>query len=378
MTRKQIIVPLALLLSLACAVALFSGCNGPLFDRTVVNTTVPTTLVPVPDDLGKQIEIDLGRMEERDEMDRLLAEELKKLGIEYTTDPNAPTVPAGQTEPTTAPPPPPTTMPAGTKIQSSEVYEHIKRVNDIFNSGKFYLKGRGSAPEGSGIPSAASAPMVIAIDDNKFMVESTADWSLMGTIMADAEGRSLTLQERAAAKAQSIALETLFGKKTRMIFSPDGFYLAFPDKNKYISPSELMGSMGLEDEEFDMSGMDLSALGINTGAQKEIPRDIDSSRVTVGGKEYLCAAISNKIDDPDSGVSMEVVTKYYFLGGDLKRMETFGLGFEDSDDAQMILEIDEFHGDPDPKLFGVAGMRKAALQELLKLAEMMGGGGLLG
>jgi len=379
MTRKQI-AALFLCLALGASLPLLAACNGPLIDTNIGNTTVPTTQVVLPADLlGPTISLDM--MDAKmSEYEQYLAEALGSYGIEYTTNPAAPMLPPGYDEPVTQPPPPPTTMPEGTKIQTNEGYEQLRKVNEIFGSGKFYLRGNGGAPESAGIPSAASGPMVIAIDGKKVMIESTADWGSLGSMIAQAEGKTLSLQERAAAKAQSIAMETLFGKKTRMILSPDGMYIAFPDKNKYIAPSELMKAAGLEEDEgeFDMSDFDLNALGINPGVEDLKPEQVESSKVTVGGKEYLCASISNKIDDPANDIRMDTTIKYYFLDGQLKRMETLITGLEDSEDGQMIMEIDEFHGNPDPKLFSVDGMRKAALQEIMNLFGTMGGGSLFG
>jgi len=386
MPKKQTIA-IFLCLAMAAGLAALAGCgeitlgNKPDPERTTA-FQMPQSIAPGAASLLEGLTLpDIND----DKANQAVLESLAREGIVGMTIENGQiqmTFPPGVTEEiTTAPPPPPTTMPAGQKVESSEVYDLIKKVNELFGSGNLYLRGRSAMPAEMGFAAAGfSAPMTVAVlDGNKMMIETTNDWSAMGQMMNEG-GKN----DFGASRVQAAVLTTTFGKKTRMVFADNTFFIVFPDKKKYIDPSSLMGALSAElgeelppelsaelGEDFDFSDLplDLSALGFGTGGG-EVPKDIPSSKVTTGGKDYLCATMETK--DDESG-KVVMTTKFYFLNGELKRMETYG----ENPDEMMIMEIDELHGKPDPKLFTTEGMKSAPINDFLNLMQM-GGGGLGG
>jgi len=333
MKTKQII---SLFIAVALVMALAAGCEWTIGNRNTERNTgglinLPNITEDIPED-------EAGR---RDFANRHGLDENMII-----------TLPEGITEDVTEPPPPPlTTMPAGSKVEASEVYPLIKNVTDILNSGRFFLRGRLSADTGFG----GGGPIVIARDGNKAMQESSIDWSLLAQNPGGGNDFGLS-------RVQAVTLTSIFGRKFRMVITTDDIILAFPDRGTFIDTKALGEASG--DTEFEMPD-DMSGFfdGMGIGGNREIPRDVDSSRVTVGGRAYLCATIGD-----DNGT-----VKYYFEGNNLRRMEV--VSFEQDGSAfEVILEIDEFHGDPDAKLFTTQGMRPVPLPDIINMLSLMDGG----
>ena len=327
---------LALFLALLALLALLAGCEkeivyGPDEDPALT----PDAYAEILEGVGAS---DYDGMD--DAQRRAMEDALRRKGF-LPEDVTLP--PAGETVPIVKA----TTMPAGVQVKPSEVYPHVKAVQDIFNSGTFYLKGRGASPLGIG--SGGYAPMVIAVNKDKVMAETEVDWLAMmkaGAQQGDA-GMSTV---------QGAIFQTTFGRKFRMVFSPEGAFWAFPDNKKYINLADLAQAGASAEEQLDTSEVNNLAKEISgMFGGHETPKDIPSSKVKVDGKEYLCGTFMG----PDGKPAM----RYFFLDGKFKRVEIFAQYEEDN----VVYEIDEFTGKVDEKLFGLSGYRAIPLAELLKL-----------
>ncbi|MDR2753214.1 MAG: hypothetical protein LBB50_02775 [Oscillospiraceae bacterium] len=356
----------ALLLALVATLTLLAGCEINLEDP---DRTTAEAFVSVPKKLTQEeIEKALAAINATQPADatrsadeivqgldesqqKLLQSELAKQGYDVTVDnkagvqvnvPNGVTVPATTKSPVTQPP----TLPQGTKVNASEVYPYLKATVDTLRSGTFYFKGKASSMAGLGaaetpLSGAGSyAPMAMAIDAGKAMIETEADWT---SAFQNTNGGN----DYGQAKITGAIMQTALGNKLRMIFSEEGSYWAFPQKKVYIDLAALMG-----DQTSGLDDINEIANSINpAGDLTEVPKDVPSSKVKVDGKEYLCATLQG--------------TKYYYLDGALKRMEV-SVG-----EAPMVMEIEEFSGKPDASLFSVKGYRKMPVTEFMKLFQGM-------
>ena len=346
MKTKQLI---AIILALLTAAALLAGCEttiGP--DVTETDPTV------VPLDKGALAELmtefDISNLEG-------LTPEQRKAFQDALIDrgqvpPDFVLPDDGDRVPVTMPP----TLPQGVAAQTSEVYPLIKNVLEIFESRSYYFKGRASSPMG-GFGSSGYSSLVMAMDKDKLMIETEIDWAAMMKIAA-AESGDVSLI------VQGGVLQATLGRRFRMIFSPEGMYWTFPDKERYLDLGEMLGTE-------DATGLadlfkDLDILGQGG----KMPEDIPASKVTVDGKVYLCGTLARK----DADGKTVSTARYYFLDGQLKRIEVFA----ETSDENMVIEIDEFSGKPDASLFSVKGYRSMALMEMAKLfgdmGEFLGGG----
>jgi|GEM_PF-1073158 len=265
------------------------------------------------------------------------------------------TLPEGITEGETEPPPPPlVTMPAGAPAQASEVYPLVRGVVDIFNSGRFFLRGRGTLPgEMTPVGGGNNARLTIAADGNNIMFQSALDWNVM--VQAMDEGGSA--RDFGRNRVQAATFGTLFGRQIRLLMTPQGPIFAFPDRNIFIDLPALMEAAGEEEE---LPPMDLELFDAMGMGLRDVPLDIPASRVTMGGQEYLAATMV----EGDSRIV------YYFRDGELRRIETFS----PEQGETMILEIEEFHGNPDARLFTTQGMVRAPMADIMTLMGAGGGG----
>ena len=314
MTKRLI----AMCIAVTTVLVLFSGCQ--LWKSKKEDSVLPSYNKDLPAD-----ELDGMDGMTPDELD-LLAGRLQEGGYlpeGVTIPPEAPTMPQ------------PLTLPAGDKIDNAEVAKLVKAVQEIIKTRTFYLKGTGNNPMGNN----AYAPMVMAVDQDKLMVETETDWTAMMKEMAKEEGKVDLGQSR----IQGAVMQTTFGKKLRMIFLHSGAYMVLPEKNLYTNLSTLAG-----EDISDVAGDLVKSFSNSSSA--EVEGKMTASRVKVGDKEYLCATLP--MEDGQ-------YVKYFFLKEELKRME-----FIADDGTSSVIEIDEFSGKVDPNLFKIEGMKEMNPSEM--------------
>lgn len=346
----------AMLMVMAALFALLAGCEVNIENTDPTEATMPDLLDPnavksAADELG----VDLDNLD--DQALKELQEKLTRPDLTLGENNNLEVaLPEGVTKPAeTTTKAPPTTMPKGAAAQSSEVYPLVKAVLETMNSGKFYLKGYStSAAPGIDVAFGDLAGnyslLIIAVDGNQMALENEVDWVAM--LKASSEGNDF-----GSATALGLTMQTAYGKRLRMLFNNDGMYIVFPEKKKYTSFSDMLGEEA-SGEFADAGDLVGSMFGeVNTAALD----NLESSRVTSGGKEYLCATL------PSSDSS---AMKLYFLGGELKRIET--ITSSDSGDVSTIIDVEEFNGSPDPSLFSTKGMSTVKLAELTNLFSKLG------
>jgi len=312
---------ICLCLAIACVFALAAGCQ---WNRTI-GPEAPTT-IPVDEDALNNAAKELGDL---DEAARLALEELLASGI---------TVPPPTQPPETMPPP----LPDGVQADAAEVRALLKKTLGILTSGTFMMKAKGSSPFSAGGNNATQ--LTIAVDNNAIAMEFIMDWA---DVFAS-EGQSAAMARIKGAGAQAA-----FGKKIRILTQAEGVTLVFVDTKSYLSmPSS--GEEGGELGEFDMAAALGEAFG-GVGAQGDMEMmldSIESSKVTEGGKDYLCAKI----------VREGITVRYFFLDGELKRVET-----TDAAGATSVMEVQQLTGQVDPAIFSTQGMRTMAIDQLTEL-----------
>ena len=330
---------ICLCLALAVIFALMSGCKKEIN----IGQPEPTT-VPVNDaDLNNAAGL-LG-----EDLDADAMEALRRM-LEGGVDPSL--LQAPETPPETMPPP----MPTGVETDAAESRALIRKVLEILDSGKFMMKTRSSSsPLAMGGNTAT--PLTVAVQDNAMAFEMEMDW--IALFRSQGQGVMASIN---GASAQS-----MFGKKLRVITKSDGIVIAFPDKKMYM-PMGNGSEEGGEALDFDMSAIFGESFGggKDPAELEEKLNGVKSSKVTANGKEYLCAEVTtNNLD----GTSTPI--RYYFLGGELKRIET------EADGESFMSEIDMFTGTVDPAFFSTAGMRVMPLDQLTEMggnfADLFGG-----
>ena len=313
--KKQI----CLFLAMAVVFALMAGCT---VEKNIGPD--PATTIPVDEAALKEAADLLG------DLDAVAMNALRE-----AMEKNNVTIPA-YTEP---PEPPPPAMPQGVQTNPNDVFPLMEKVYNTFASGTFYLKAKGSAPMGG--PNMGTTPMTIAIDGQKTMMEFDMDWASLFVAMTEGT------PDAGRAKIQGYTAQTLFGKKVRFVSMPEDGYMIFLDKKTYLP----IGAFSEPGAEVDV---DMASAFSGSFVPEVKPTDIGSSKVTMGGQEYLCATLNDG------------QARYYFLNGDLKRIEIENQG------EIMILEIQELTGKVDPKLFSVDGMKAMPLDQMSSLADSMG------
>ena len=315
---------ICLFLAIAVVFALAAGCQG---GRTIGNTE-PTTIV-VDEDALNQAAAGLGDL---DDAARKALEELMASGH---------TVPPPTQPPETMPPP----LPAGVLVDPAEIRALLKKALDTLTSGSFMIKAKGSSPFSAGGNNAT--PLTIAVDNNAIAMEFEMDWA---TLFAS-EGESTAM-----ARIKGAGTQAIFGKRIRILTQAEGVTLVFVDTKSYLpmpSSEEEGGEMG-DLAEFDMSAALGEAFG-GAGSQEDMDRMLDTiepSKVTEGGKEYLCAKITRE----------GITVRYFFLGGELKRVET-----TDTEGAVSVMEVQQLTDKVDPALFSTQGLRVMAVDQMTEL-----------
>jgi len=325
-TMKKLI---CLCLGLTVVFALMSGCKGGL----VIGPTEPTTVEVNPDDLNNA-------MNQLGDLDAAAQDALRKLLEQGVT------IPAEEPPPETMPPP----MPQGVEVDAAEARALLKKVFTILNSGKLTMKMRGSSPFFAGANNAT--PLTVAVDEGVMAFEMEMDWASM----FKSDGQSAAM-----ARIQGASAQSMFGKRLRMITKTDGMAIVFPDRDKYLAIGD--GSEeGGEPIEFDLSAALGEMFGGTQNAQDidERLKDIKSSRVTSGGKDYLCAEVTSTNEDG----SVSNVRYFFDEKGDLRRIEAQAGG------ESMMWEIETLSGQVDPAFFSTAGMSVMGVDQLTEMGGL--------
>ncbi|MCL2530806.1 MAG: hypothetical protein FWE40_01450 [Oscillospiraceae bacterium] len=330
MKAKHII---AIVIAVALSATLLAGCE---LNRPEPNY-IPTPLAPGvnPHDLS--------------------AEQQAELRARYGLDENfMMPMPDGLTpideEPTL---PPLDAMPEGEDIDSAEVRAMLQNTINILSSDSFYLRGRTTIPAGELSPHMSNnTPIAFASNGQRAVLEQNVNWSEM--LAGDGF-------DFGASRIQAAIFNGTFGNQMRMIIDPAGPIIAFPQRNTFLSFADMVEFFGEEMPAMDMGEFDVMQLGDLT-----IPEDLQATRVTTGGREYLTATLPNaELGD----------NTFFFRNGALVRMETRA-----PDGSRSIIEVDTFNASPPASLFNTQGMNRMPMAELMTLMEGMGegGGGLLG
>ena len=320
---------ICLFLALAALLGLMAACKD-----TVIGPEEATTRAVGDDELNQE----KNKLGELDAAAEAALRELLEKGY---------TVPEETQPPETMPP----TMPNGVEVDAAAARALMQKVLETFNTGRFMMKMRSSSPFMAGGNTAT--PLTVAMSDGMMAFEMEMDW--VSLFMS--EGQSAIM-----ARIQAGTTQGLFGKRMRIITKPEGVIIAFVDKKMYM-PMGDGSEEGGEPIEFDLS----SALGEAFGGAKtpqeteEKLRDLKSSKVSSGGKEYLCAEMT--MQDAEGNPA---TIRYFFLGDELKRVEA-GSGAEN-----MMWEIESFTGQVDPAFFSTDGMSTMPLDQLGELGGSFG------
>ena len=221
----------------------------------------------------------------------------------------------------------------------------MTEVLEIFSSGKLTLKTRSTSPFGG----SELVPLIVAVDDGHMAFELDMEWRQLFQAEGSGYIRSMFM---------SWIAQLIFGKKMRFIAKTDGMAIAFPDKKMYLPMTAPDGEL----LEFDLAGALSEVFGgvKNTEDIEARLNEIKSSKVTLGGKEYLCAEVATRNADDTT-----TVIRYYFLDGNLKRIEANAEG------ESVTWEIDMLSSQVDPAFFSTAGMRTMPLLSLLPLLPLL-------
>ena len=200
---------------------------------------------------------------------------------------------------------PPATAPQSSAFQATsppqaaDAAALFRGVQDIFRSKRFTLKGRSDGK-----------PITMVLDKDKMAMETTGGQELF--------------KSSGASSLSAVGFELLFGKTVRMLVTPGKEYYVFPDRNVYL----------------DMTGL-AGAFPNPVGNIAQANGEVKSSRVTIGGTEYLCGTAAD---------SQGVTWSLYFLGSELKRIES------KSNKGTTVIEVSSFSGTAESKYLSVSGM----------------------
>ncbi|MDR2686386.1 MAG: hypothetical protein LBB75_01425 [Oscillospiraceae bacterium] len=320
---------ICLCLAMAAVFALAAGCQG----GKTIGPTEPTTVAVGEADLNDAA----GQL--GGDLDEDALEALRK-ALEIGA------VIPEETQPAETMPPP---MPTGVQTDAAEARALMKKVLDTMRSGKFTLKARSSSPFIAG--GNAATPMTVAMDANAMAFEWEMDW----IDMFKSEG-----QNPVTARIQGASAQTLFGKRMRIVTKTDGMMVVLVDKKMYMPMGA--GEEGGEPLDFDLPSAMGEMFG-GGGSQEEMEKMLNeatATRVTTDGKEYLCATTVRAADN--------TISRYYFLNGELKRLEAQNEGGE-----TVMWEVLSLTSQVDPALFGTAGLSAMPLDQMAELGSNLGG-----
>ena len=328
MTKRII----ALILALAAAAVLLAGCELRLGPEQGID--IPTLPELSPEDLAL-----LSKLNEDGDDDALNRALLGLLPPGFTL--------AADQEHALQP----NMLPEGEAADKAELLKLVKKVQDTFNSGTFYLKGRGNNMMDSG--GGSYAPMTLAVDQDKMMIETDFDWGNMMKTAYQEQGEADVGQS----KLQASIAQTLLGSKMRMLYVDNTVYMLYPEKKRAANLSAFAeGEDGLD-------GISPNEM-INTfdqfGSKLADENDLKATRVKDGKNEYLCATYT--VDEDELG---RTTMKYYFLKGELKRLEVA------SEQGNSVFEIDTFSGRVDSSLFSTKGYAQLNMGDMAKLTGLL-------
>jgi len=191
----------------------------------------------------------------------------------------------------------------------------LDQTRAVLNSGKYTLKARGTSPF-----NGKMTPIAYVSDGNRTMFEATMDWAGM-------------LQEMSGDKVSSMLyggiMQLFFGKKVRFITDQDQAMIVFVNRRTYIDVPETPDSLDISAM---FSGPEMTGMTV--------------SEPVIGGKKYLCAALSGDND---------VTTRYYYLNGALKRITLT------VDAEEIAFEIDLLSPTVDESYFSTKWMLKLSV-----------------
>ena len=251
------------------------------------------------------------------------------------------TIPAETAPLETLPPP----MPEGSQVSADQLRPLMEQTLKILGGETFTLKARGASPMAG--PAGGTTALTMVMDKDKTAFEVDMDWINMFKAM------TAGTPEAGLATIRGASMQTFFGKKLRFLSVPGNEAIVFLDKKTYTAFSA--------DAEAEASGMPVDMAGSLGGMftpNTEVPENLNASKVSMNGKDYMCATLVNE----DGSTTM----RYYFLNSELKRIEMQGEG------ETVIWEIDEIKATADPSFFSTAGMKKVSFEELGDLTGSLG------
>ncbi|MDR2686215.1 MAG: hypothetical protein LBB75_00545 [Oscillospiraceae bacterium] len=324
---------ICLFLALAALLALMAGCKD-----VTLGPEEPTTIVVAEDDLANaidQMNLDPSALDAdyQDTIRRLIGQ-----GV---------TFPADDPPVQTMPPP----MPTGVPIRAEDVYPLMEKVRNIFDSGKYTLKARGSTPPSPGMP-IGTTPVTFAVDKGQSAFEAEFDWTNMMRAMAQPGS-----QEYAMAPIAGATMATYFGKTVRFVTKPEGSIILFLDQQTYM---QMPAGEGGENGE--------SILGVGNMFGDMFKPDkqgtVTASKVTGNdGIVYLCGEIKG---------GEGVLLSYYFRpdqNNALKRIEMKMDNPETKKTETFVFEIEQLTETADAAMFSTAGFKPVSVDEMAQMGE---------
>jgi len=321
---------ICLFLGLAVVLSLAAGC-----DRTLGPEIETTKLVS--DEERNQAAGQLGDLDDaaKQALDDMLARGVTLPAEELPVQPMAPP------------------MPTGVQARPEDVYPLMEKVRNILSSDTYMFKARGSAPPSAGMP-MGTTPVTFAVDKGKSAFEADMDWTNMMRAMAEPG-----TQEYNMARINGATMATLFGRKVRFVSRPDGDLVLFVDKKTYVQIPAGEGENG-------EGVLSMGSMFGEVFSPKKSAGDVQASKVTDNGKEYLCATIKG-----EGGVTM----RYYFLVSEdspLKRIEMDAPNPETGKNEVIVFEIDMLTDKVDAAMFSSAGFSVMPFDQMLGEAGGLG------
>ncbi|MDR2525189.1 MAG: hypothetical protein LBC83_03185 [Oscillospiraceae bacterium] len=217
---------------------------------------------------------------------------------------------------------------AAAPAQAADTRAYVEKVQSILNSKDFTLE---AVTDGT--------PVTFAMSGEKLAVEIPTDWMLR--------------QASANGMGELAGMDALFGKKVRLIYTPQRTLFVLPDMQAYLDG----GAIGMDELSMD----EFTDLQKYLGS-KDALKGMVVSTAKLGDKQYQTATIRD-----DDG---EAVARLYFLDGQLRRIEPLG------DDAQQVvsaLEITALKEKADAALFDTSKLLPWDLSSLAGMANLMDG-----
>jgi len=355
MTKKFI----ALCLAVTALAMVLTGCNMTIGNDQPGATLPIQEFKPDPEQIAliNALDWDNGDSE-------ALQKQLESI-VGFTLPP---TLPAQ-----TAPP----MMGEGEAIDNAELMRLVRKVQDTFKSQTFYIKGHINNIMGG--DSNSFVPITLAVDKDKLMMETAADFAdmannpLAGALTGDAGQAPAST---GVSKVQAALIQAAIGRTIRMLLVGNTAYMMFPERRSFANISALAGEDG-----GDMGEMigEVTKIFSQFAADELSPDQMKATKVKDGGNEYLCAAYTNvkegsSVSEMADGISgimgggkTTTTIKHYYLKGELKRLEVIMTAEGESNPTNMLIEIDTFSGKVDSSLFETKGFSELNIAEMTKI-----------